>query len=165
LRELTDVLAFDENSICVIQAKALAALNLNSQRSSARLAANVTKDIRKGLGQLGGALGNIRSGAQLLHSHGTPLEIPNRETSLAHGIVLLSEMYAFVDWKQVAADVVQASESDFHKAMFHIMDMRELAVLTARCADGSAFFNRLCQRWMNVKMKGTRYIRSIVPKE
>lgn len=165
LRELTDVLAFDENSICVIQAKALAALNVNYQRSSTRLAANVTKDIRKGLGQLAGALGNIRSDAPLFRSDGTPLELPNRQRSLAHGIVLVSEMYAFVDWKQVALDVIQASESDFHKAMFHVMDMRELAALTARCHDGSTFFNRLCQRWMNIKMKGTGYIRSIAPKE
>lgn len=165
LRELTDVLAFDENSICVIQAKALAALNVNSQRSSTRLAANVTKDIRKGLGQLSGALGNIRSASKLFRADGTPLEIPNRANSLAHGIVIVSEMYQFVDWRQVASDVAQASESDLYKAMFHVMDMRELAALTTRCADGSTFFNRLCQRWLNVKMTGTGYIRSSVLRE
>jgi hypothetical protein len=164
LRELTDVLAFDENSICVIQAKALAALSVDAQRSSTRLTNNVTKDIRKGLGQLGGALGNIRSGVKLSRAGGEPLEIPNRERSLAHAIVLLSEMYAFVDWQKVAEDVIQASDNELHKAMFHVMDMRELAALTARCPDGSAFFNRLCQRWINVKIKGTGYIRSVVPR-
>jgi hypothetical protein len=164
LRELTDILAFDENSICVIQAKTLAALSVNFHRPSKRLEANVTKDIRKGLVQLSGALGNIRSGAKLFRSLSdrTPLEIPNRETSLAHAIVLLSEMYYSVDWKKVAQDVILASDNKFHKAMFHVMDIQELAALTARCPDGSTFFNRLCQRWINVKIKGTAYIRSFV---
>jgi hypothetical protein len=164
LRELTDVLAFDENSICVVQAKALAALSVDAQRPSRRLANNVTKDIHKGLGQLGGALGNIRSGAKLFRANGEPLEIPNHEKSLAHAIVLLSEMYAFVDWKSVAEDVIQASDNESYKAMFHVMDMRELAALTARCPDGSTFFDRLCQRWINVKIEGTGYIRSVVPR-
>jgi hypothetical protein len=163
-RELTDVLAFDEKTICVIQAKALAALKVDAGRSSTRLANNVTKDIRKGLGQLGGALGNIRSAAKLFCSDGESLEIPHRETSLAHGIVLLSEMYSSVDWQQVAQDVIQASENESQRAMFHVMDMRELAALTARCPDGETLFNRLCQRWINVKIKGTGYIRSIVPR-
>jgi hypothetical protein len=71
-------------------------------------------------------------------------------------------MYAFVDWKKVAEEVIQASDNESQKAMFHVMDMRELAALTARCPDGSTFFNRLIQRWMNVKTKGTGYIRSAV---
>jgi hypothetical protein len=130
------VLAFDENSICVIQAKALAALSVDAQRPSTRLASNVTKDIRKGLGQLGGALGNIRSGAKLFRADGEPLEIPNHEKSLAHAIVLLFSRHGY------------ARIGSSHRTV----------------PGRKAFFNRLCQRWINVKIKGTGYIRSVVPR-
>ena len=50
-RELTDVLGFSKDFICVVQAKALAVLTADDQSSDTR-AANVTKDIRKGMGQL-----------------------------------------------------------------------------------------------------------------
>jgi hypothetical protein len=42
---------------------------------------------------------------------GTPIEIPNRETSIVHAIVLLSEMYHAVDWKAVAKEIAEVTEN------------------------------------------------------
>jgi hypothetical protein len=162
-RELTDLLAFDERSICVIQAKALSVLSVEFDRPSSRRAASVTKDIEKALKQLVGAMNKIRSDAPLFTADGRPLAIPNRKESLANAIVLLSEMYAFVDWTKIAADVIAASESESRKALFHVMDLRELSALTARCPDSWTFFSRISQRWIQIKIKGTSYMRTIVP--
>lgn len=162
-RELADVLAFDERSICVIQAKALSVLDVELDRPSSRRAASVTKDIKKALKQSIGAMDKIRSDAPLFTADGLPLEIPNRKESLANAIVLLSEMYAFVDWARIAADVIAASESESRKALFHVMDLRELSALTERCPSSWTFFSRISQRWLQVKIKGTSYMRTIVP--
>ena len=159
-RELTDVLGFDSDFICVVQAKALAVLTVNSKRSSSRRTANVEKDIRKGLKQLAGALTNVRAGALVFpHREDTPIAIPNRKSSLGHAIVVLSEMYTFVDWNVVAASVAEFSDSNTHRALFHVVDIRELASLAANCKDTQTFSERLVQRWLEVRERGTAYVR------
>lgn len=158
-RELTDVLGFSKDFICVVQAKALAVLAANDQSSDKR-AANVTKDIRKGMGQLAGALTNIRNRSDIfLHQESTPLTVPGRDRSPAHAIVILSEMYTFVDWKAVAAEVAAASENEFRRALFHVLDIQEFANLASNCRDAETFNNRLFQRWCFIKERGNAYIR------
>jgi hypothetical protein len=160
-RELTDVLGFDDGFVCLVEAKALAVLTVDRGRTSARRAASVQKDIKKGLGQLKGAAGNVRAGTPLLAADGTPIEIPNREISIVHAIVLLSEMYHAVDWKAVAKEIVEVTENHRSETMFHVMDLSELKSIAARCRDGEHFSNRLLQRWCRIKERGTAYIRMI----
>ncbi|HYM79398.1 MAG TPA: hypothetical protein VE377_25700 [Candidatus Dormibacteraeota bacterium] len=159
-RELTDVLGFSKDFICVVQAKALAVLSAKDQSSDTR-AANVTKDIRKGMGQLAGALTNIRNGSDIFpHEESTPLTLPGRDSSPAHAIVVLSEMYTFVDWKAVAVEVATASENEFRRALFHVLDIQEFANLANNCKDAETFNNRLFQRWCFIKERGNAYIRT-----
>ena len=160
-RPLTDVLGFDSDFICVVEAKAMAVLTVDSGRASSRRAGNVGRDIEKGLGQLAGALTNIRAGSSVFpYQENTAIAIPNRETSLAHAIVVLSEMYTFVDWKAIAAAVAKASDSEVHRALFHVLDIQELTNLAANCKDSQTFNNRLAQRWSLIQEKGTAYIRA-----
>jgi hypothetical protein len=161
-RELTDVLAFDDRSICVIQAKALSVFHVQADRPSSRRAATVTKDIDGALSQLNGAMKKIRSDARIFTEDGQKLTIPDRKKAPAHAIVVLSEMYAFVDWKEVAATAIAASESEQRKALVHVMDLQELSALTSRCPDAWTFFTRLVQRWVQVKERGTSYMRTKV---
>ena len=119
------------------------------------------KDIKKGLGQLKGAAGNVRAGTPLVAADGVPIEIPNRETSMVHAIVLLSEMYHAVDWKAVAKEIVEATENHRSQTMFHVMDLSEMKAMAARCTDGEHFSNRLLQRWCHIKERRTAYIRMI----
>ena len=42
------------------------------------------------------------------------------------------------------------------------MDLQELSALTSRCPDSWTFFGRLAQRWVEIKIKGTSYIRTKV---
>lgn len=164
LRELTDVLGFDLDFICAVQAKARAVLTVDSEQPSSRRTGNVEKDIKKGLKQLSGALTNIRAGLPIFpHQETTPIVIPNRDTSLAHAIVVLSDMYSFVDWKAIAVSVAEASENRVHRALFHVLDIQELANLAANCEAPETFSNRLVQRWIVVQEKGTAYIRAQAP--
>ncbi|MFN7998373.1 MAG: hypothetical protein U0Q18_32430 [Bryobacteraceae bacterium] len=159
-RELTDVLGFNESSICVIQAKALSVFAVDTDRSSDRRAASVTKDITKALKQLEGALRQIRLGSAIYDSEGAQIVIPDTANSIAHGIVVLSEMYSFVDWKAVAADVLEASENEATKALFHVMDIQEFANIQQSCTSVEGFGNMMVQRWVWVKHKGTAYGRA-----
>jgi hypothetical protein len=160
-RELTDVLAFDPGFICLVESKALAVLTVDHARPSARRAASVQKDIHKGLGQLKGAAGNLRAGVQILTPDGAHIDIPNRDKSIVHGIVLLSEMYYGVDWKDVAKEIVESTENHRTQTMFHVMDLSELKTMVARCKDGEHFSNRLLQRWCHIRERGTAYIRML----
>ncbi len=159
-RELTDILAFDDRSICVVQAKALSVLHVQADRPSSRRAAAVTKDIEVALSQLKGAMKKIRSDARILTADGQELTMPNRKEAPAHAIVALSEMYAFVDWKQIAAVAIADSENEQRKALIHVMDLQELSALSSRCPDAWTFFTRLVQRWVRVKETGTSYMRT-----
>lgn len=162
-RELADALAFDDRVICVIQAKALAVLSANRERSSSRRSANVENDIRKGLKQLTGAIGNIRSRAPVsTRDDGTPITLPDRVTSPAHAILVLSEMYFGVDWKGVARLMAEAIQNEVRRALFHVLDIQELATLSRDC-DSTVFSNRLIQRWAVVQEKGTCYVRTRLP--
>lgn len=161
-RELTDILAFDDESICVIQAKALSVLNVARDRPSSRRAATVTKDIEAAMSQLNGAMRKIRSEAPIFTKDGAELTLPKRGEAPAHAIVIVSEMYAFVDWRSVAAAAIEASENEQRRALVHVMDLQELSALTSRCPDGRTFFERLVQRWVQVKIKGTSYMRTKV---
>lgn len=158
-RELADILAFNDEWLCVVQAKALSVLAVNGDRSSQRRKAAVTKDIDKGLRQLAGALRAIRSGCSIFESAGSKLAIPNGQKTLAHAIVLVSEMYSFVDWRGVASAVNEASEKGY-RALFHVFDIQELGHIVSTSKDAQGFNNYLIQRFAWVRYTGTAFGRS-----
>lgn len=160
-RELIDVLGFNESSICLVESKSLSVLRVDPHRSSQRRASTVRKDVEKAMKQLRGALTKIRSGSQIYDSDGRPIMIAGQRTSLAHAIVLLSEMYFFLDWKLIAREVGYASENEYHKALFHVMDLIELNHIVNQCRDAADFNMWMVQRWAGVKIKGTAYGRII----
>jgi len=163
MRELIDVLGLGSDAICLLESKGMAILSAAVDRSSHRRAAMVTKYIAKGLRQLKGALTTIRLGGRVYDADGLLLKLPGRETLPAHAIVLLSEMYAFVDWQRVAAEAIACSENDRLRALFQVMDVSELSYLVKLSKDARAFNERLIQRWFAVRVKGTAYLRVKIP--
>lgn len=69
-------------------------------------------------------------------------------------------MYTFVDWKAVAVEVATASDHEFRRALFHVLDIQEFANLANNCKDAETFNNRLSQRWCFIKERGNAYIRT-----
>lgn len=162
-RELADVLAFGDKFICVVQAKALSVQAAAVSRSPKRRSANVMKDIQKALKQLQGATRHMRSGRELLDSDGEVIHLRHERTVPFHAIVLLSEMYAFLDWRRIARKTVEASESETHRALFQVMDLMELSYIAQQARSSDAFENILLQRWTAVQEAGTAYIRGRAP--
>lgn len=168
-RELTDVLAFDERFICLLESKAVSALQTSIDRPSKRRASTVRKHVSKALRQLRGALLTLRSDAIIHDGSGEPISLPHRQIAPAHAVVLLSDMYFFVDWRAVASEVLEASEDERYMAQFHVMDLQEFIYLADRSIDSEQFSGFLIQRWLHVRMKGTVYgrakMRSELPRE
>jgi len=55
-RELTDVLGYGDKHICFVESKTLALLTTNIDRKGSKKVSLIQKDIKKGLGQLKGAI-------------------------------------------------------------------------------------------------------------
>jgi hypothetical protein len=156
-REFTDLLAFDVESICLVEAKAVAVLRADLGRRSGRRAATLKKHMTKAVRQLGGALAKLRSTIDINDAAGQRIAIPNRDTSPAHAIVVLSEMYAFLDWRSIARELVDASEDPRHRALFHVLDFTELGSVVRASQNAPSFHRVPVQRWLQLKMKGTAY--------
>jgi hypothetical protein len=157
------VLGFDNRSLCLVESKSLSVLTVNQHRSSQRRASLVKRNVSRAIKKLGGALKRIRSGGQICNADGGPIMITDQQNLPAHAIVLLSEMYAFLDWELIARDVDVASENESHKALFHVIDLMELSYIVNQSKDSQDFYWWLAQRWLNVKTKGKAYCRSIRP--
>jgi hypothetical protein len=159
-RELIDILGFNTNFICLVESKSLSVLTVDEARSSQRRAATMTGHVSKAMSQLRGALRRLRSGDQIRDANDVPIMIRDQENLPAQAIVLLSEMYFYLDWKLIARDVVSASEDERQKALFHVMDLMELSYIVSQSGDADAFNRWMVQRWMAVEETGTAYGRS-----
>lgn len=160
-RELADLLAldFEDNTICLIQAKAVASLILRMDQSSRRRSASTEKQVERALKQLIGAIRHIRAGDHIFDCNGTTILVPSPDTSLIHAIVLVSELYPFADWKKIGTNIARISENDKYRALFHVLDLQELQQLVASSRSPKVFHNYLLLRWFMVKTKGTAYVR------
>ena len=122
-------------------------------------------DIFKGIKQLKGAILKIRSGNEICDREGRILNIPARDTSIIHAIVAISELYLFVDWQKVASELIEVSEQDRYRALFHVIDLQELQHIIAYSKEPKSFCSILLQRWVEVKTKKTNYIKCKAPIE
>lgn len=162
-REIADALAFGNRFFCVVQAKASSVLDAAPSRTADRRAAMLTKNVEKAVKQLQGSTRRMRLGREILDSEGTPMRFSQYETLPAHAIVLLSDMYAFLDWRMIARKIADASESDTHKAFFHVMDLMELSFIAQQARGADAFESIMLQRWAAVQERGTAYLRARAP--
>ena len=111
-RELTDILGFGDKQICLLESKALALLKTSLDRKSAKKVSLIQKDINKGLRQLKGAIKELRTAGGSIYHNDQVIIVPDIESSCINGIVLISEMYPFLDWENVAKKVIEFSAPD-----------------------------------------------------
>jgi hypothetical protein len=159
-RELTDVLAFDDMFYCLLEAKTPSVLTTTLGQPASRRTATVRKHVEQAIGQLKGALRNLRSDVAIQDAEGKEIRLPNRDVAPAHAVVLLAHMYYFVDWRAVANDILTSSESEQHKALFHVMDLQEFMYLANHSRNAEQFGGYLMQRWLHVRRTGTVYGRA-----
>ncbi|MCF0057681.1 hypothetical protein [Dyadobacter sp. CY356] len=86
-----------------------------------RKVANLNKDISKGIKQLIGATRTITRGQSIFSVDNK--EIIFERALLLHGIILVSELLPFGDWKETLNTILQAMLRT--KISIHVMDMSE----------------------------------------
>jgi hypothetical protein len=120
-RELTDILAFSEYGIFLIETKALGILNNEKDQNIDRKVANIQKQVEKGIKQLAGAVKKIRSSEIMFDNRGN--EIKFDRTLLPHCIVLVSDLLSFGDWTPTVMKMFQTMIDV--PMQLHLMDLTE----------------------------------------
>lgn len=120
-RELTDILAFSNYGIFMVEAKALGVTRVLGQRTMDRKVLGLQKQIEKATKQLVGAAKRIKENEPIYDSAGR--EISFDRTLLPHGIILISEMLLFGNWDQALYKVLKAM-TEFN-IWIHVMDLKE----------------------------------------
>ena len=120
-RELTDVLAFSEFGIFLVETKALGVINAEEDRKMERKVTGLQKQISKGINQLTGAMKKIAENIPIYDTSGK--EILFARTLIPHGIILISEFLPFGEWDEVVISMMNAMIDT--NSMIHVMDMKE----------------------------------------
>jgi len=159
-RELTDILAWDEHQVCFIESKCLSILDRGNIDKEKRIK-NIKSHLKKALNQLEGAVKTYRRNEMILNEK---LEIVNIPHDRKHGvidcIVLISEMYPFLEWNEIAKELMVRSKNV--GAFFHIFDLSELQRLVAISKSTLAWNANLFMRWEKIKEMQNAFIRSEV---
>lgn len=120
-REFTDIFACYENGIFLVETKALGVLNSGEERNMDRKVKGLKKQISKGINQLAGAIKKIHEGAEIFEYNKEKIEY--EKIILPHGIVLVSELLPFGEWKDIEYKMFQAMTET--KMYLNVMDFRE----------------------------------------
>lgn len=120
-RELTDILAFYDKGIFLIESKALAVISLTNKKSMYKKVSSIQKQIKKGIKQLIGAKKNLDNDVGIYDSNGNIISFDKK--IIPHCIVLVSELLPFGDWEEIVNEIstVMANE----KVFLHVLDLME----------------------------------------
>ena len=156
-REIIDIMAWDKTHICLIEAKCLSIFNRGAELTNDRRIKNINGQVTKAIKQLKGAVRTINGGKNIFREPGILLELPSKSSELIHCIVLISEMYPFLDWENIACQIIDLNEEV--KAFFHVMDLTELRRLIASSKDPSNICCNLFRRWEAVSSNKNALVR------
>lgn len=156
-RELTDILAWDDYHICFIESKCLSIFDKSVIDKDKRIK-NIKKHLDKALNQLEGAVKTYRSNEVILNEKLEAIDIPDRRDNvMIDCIVLISEMYPFLDWKNIGRELMIRSQNV--GVFFHIMDLSELQQLIVRSKTTEILNANLFLRWEKVKEMENGFVR------
>lgn len=125
-RELTDVFAFYENGLFLIESKALGVVNSRDERTMERKVAGVQKQISTGIGQVVGAWKKISANTAVYNPNETNVIFRYEDfksEAMPHCIVLVSELLPFGDWKHIELLMFEAMFQN--RIYLNVMDLRE----------------------------------------
>jgi hypothetical protein len=149
-RELCDVLAVSRvrevemEGVFVVQNKVASAFPEGLKRKTTRRAKSIQNNILDAIGQLGGAIKAIKSGATIYRAEdGTsvevdpplpelakivePLDLSERANQIGHGIVVVSDMHEGVDWGVVFDALAEVWRET--RYFCQVLDLQELGNL------------------------------------
>ena len=158
VRELTDILGVCPAGCLLVEAKAAAVLNTGMDRSTSRRAANVRKQIDKGLDQITGAFRNLSAGRSLLTTDGEPISLAAGDRRV--GVVMVSELLPSVDWEVVARRLAEVSAATVAQVL--VLDLRELRTLVGVSRTPAALLAHCERRYSLTVEAGTALIRTVL---
>jgi hypothetical protein len=142
-RELTDIFAFSDLGIFLLETKALSVFNAAEDRTMDRKVANLQKQVSKAISQLVGAIKKIKENTPILDENKN--EILFNRSLVPHGIVLVSEMLVFGEWEHTIGQMMKAMIET--NSMIHVMDMKEFMQFVGNANDSMYQFDHfLVQR-------------------
>lgn len=120
-RELTDILAFYDKGIFLIESKALAVISLTNEKSMDKKVANIQKQIQKGIKQLVGAKKKLDKDVDIFDSNGKIIKF--NKNMIPHCIVLVSELLPFGDWEEIVYEMMSVMIKE--RIYLHVLDLLE----------------------------------------
>jgi len=124
-KELTDILAFYDLGIFLIETKGLSIFAQTKEKSMDKKVATLQKHIKKAIKQLIGATKNIERGTEFFNSKGEKIEF--KRNIVPHCIVLVSELLPFGDWENIQKEILIAMSEA--KIYLNVLDFREFMTL------------------------------------
>jgi hypothetical protein len=105
-RELTDILAFHDLGIFLIETKAMAVVTLEGEQTIERKTTNVQKQISKAIDQLVGAKKVLEIELPIYDTKGDEIKFNKR--IVPHCVVLVNELVPFGNWRDIEQRIEQA---------------------------------------------------------
>lgn len=143
-RELTDVLAYYELGIFLIESKTAAVFSEKENKSIEKKIASIQKQIIKGVNQVVGACRALKDNYEVHDSRGQIIELDSEMTP--HCIVLVSEIVHLGDWTNVDKHMADAAKKN--NIFLHVMDLAEfILILKASSGKRELFDFNLMKRF------------------
>jgi len=120
-RELTDILAFSEERLFLIEAKSLSVIKAGFERNQERKIKGITQQVEKATKQLEGALGAL---VGYIYENHSKSEILITTTEKPHCIVLISELVQSESWSGIVDKIIDITKEK--NCYFHVLDLQEL---------------------------------------
>ena len=143
-----------------MECKALSVLNWPSERNTQRRAKLIEKDIGKGLRQLRGAIRNLQSRYRVINQNGQEIKF-DFEDAWYQGIVLVSEMYAFVDWKEIAHKIKSFSNPD-RRIFLHVIDIAQLEQICIFSPHPLVLSDHLLDRFLATLQHKNAFVKTVI---
>lgn len=124
-KELTDIFAFYDLGIFLIETKGLSIFAQTKDKSMDKKVASLQKHIKKAIKQLIGATENIGRETEFFNSKGEKIDF--KRNIVPHCIVLVSELLPFGDWNDVQKEILRTMCEA--KIYLNVMDFREFITL------------------------------------
>jgi hypothetical protein len=122
-RELSDLLLSYEHGTILIESKVLGILARSNLPNRAKLAADVTKDLRKATRQLRGGVKNLRRGHKITDLKGDEVKVEREKPP--HVIVLVPDLSLLWQATEFGGEFILRASSECG-GFFHILDPSEL---------------------------------------
>ena len=158
-RELTDVLAFYERGVFLIETKDVSILQAGFERNVERRLKSVQKQVKKAIKQLIGASKSISRGDCIIDTNKNELFMIRDEP--AHCIVLITELMHLGDWNEIEQQLIDAMDTT--RSFFHVIDLSEFIRLL-KGSNGQARFldENLMERCKIFEKTRSVHIRGII---